>query len=174
MYTELLLQGNISKVGKFLQEVQNNKKLNLTDEQKISFKEVLVETLYGGSEVKSVNNIQKQLLLSGLTELNHGNDYRNLLLTNLDENSNLSIFQKQLLNSISNTKKDAVLNSNILTNALSDLTLHKNTENSSSLVDNNMIKSKAKSSYQQQMAMKLSSGYQAMASRIEQINSHFA
>ena len=174
MYTELFLQGNISKVGKFLQEVQDNKKINLTDEQKISFKEVLVETLYGGSELKNANNIQKQLLLSGLTELNHGNDYRSLSLTNLGENSNLSIFQKQLLNSISNTKEDAVLKSSILTNALSDLTVHQNTENSRSLIDNNMIKSKAKSSYQQQMAMNLSSGYQAMASRIEQINSHFA
>lgn len=56
---------NLLITQKLLQDVSDNKKLNLSAEQKIAFKEVLTEALLGNG-INTISDIQKQSIINEL------------------------------------------------------------------------------------------------------------
>lgn len=167
---------NILFSQKLLQELSENKKLNLSEDQKTTFKNVLTDTLLNSSNTKNLSDIQRQALLkdpkiANIVDLYSENGFLNLLDTKLDKDSNLSTVQKQLINSNGLTSEGSLSSSaNILIDTL--LKQNKVTDQEQAR-NNNAVKAKAKSSYQQQIPTSISTNMRNMASRIEQIRSNF-
>ena len=171
---------NILFTQKLLQELSENKKLNLSEEQKTAFKNVLTDTLFNSSNIKNLSDIQKQLLLkepkvSNILDLYTENGFLNLFETKLDKDSNLSTVQKQLINSIGLTSEGSISSStNTLIDAITNSTLKQNKVTDKTQVgNNNAVKAKAKFSYQQQIPISILTNMGGMASRIEQIRTNF-
>lgn len=170
---------NILFTQKLLKEVSENKKLNLSEAQKTAFKNVLTDTLLNSSNIKDLSDIQRQLLLkdpnvSKIFDLNSENGFLNLLDTNLEKGNNLSTIKNQLINSIGLTSKGSISSSdNVLINAISNSTLKQNNVTDKAHAGNkNSVKAKARSSYQQQIPVSMSTNMGDMAARIEQIRSN--
>ncbi|KOY82843.1 hypothetical protein I6G82_12410 [Lysinibacillus macroides] len=170
---------NILFTQKLLQELSENKKLNLSEEQKTAFKNVLTDTLFNSSNIKNLSDIQRQSLLKepkvSILDLYSENGFLNLLETKLDKDNNLSTVQKQLINSIGLTSDGSISSStNILIDAIANSTLKQDKVIDKTQVgNNNAVKAKAKSSYQQQIPINILTNMGGMASRIEQIRTNF-
>ena len=169
---------NVLFSQKLLQELSDNKTLNLSEDQKTAFKNVLSETLLKSSNEKNISNLQIQTLLqdsktSNIMDLYSDSSFQSLLTSNLDKSSDLSAVQKQLFKKIGLPSDDTVSpSSNILIEALAKSTSNENKVSGKSQVDyNNVVK--AKKSYQQQLPINLSTNIGEMSSRIEHIRSNF-
>ncbi|MFJ7952166.1 hypothetical protein ACIQZG_11630 [Lysinibacillus sp. NPDC096418] len=171
---------NILFTQKLLQELSENKKLNLSEDQKTAFKNVLTDTLLNSSSIKDLSDIQRQSILkdakvSNILDLYSENGFLNPLETKLDKDSNLSTVQKQLMNSNGLTSEGTISSStNILLDAIANSTSKQNKVTDKAQVgNNNAVKAKAKSSYQQQIPLSISTNMGVMTSRIEHIKSNF-
>lgn len=171
---------NLLFTQKLLQELPENKKLNLSEKQKTAFQKVLTEALLKSSDIKNLSDLQDQLILKdpklfNMINVNNQNGFLNLLGTKLNKDSNLSNVQVQLLKSLNLTSEGSSSpSSNILISALTNSNLKQNKVTAKSQVgNNNAIKAKAKTSYQQQIPTNLSTNMGRMFSRIEQITSNF-
>ncbi|TKI72537.1 hypothetical protein FC756_01380 [Lysinibacillus mangiferihumi] len=171
---------NILFTQKLLQELSENKKLNLSEDQKTAFKNVLTDTLLNSSNIKKISDIQRQSLLknpkeSNILDLYSENGFLDLLETKLDKDSNLSTVQKQLINSIGLTSKGSISSSaKIFIDDIVNSTLKQNkVTDKVQAGNNNAVKAKARSLYQQQIPVSISTNMGDMTSRIEQIRSHF-
>jgi len=171
---------NILFTQKLLQELSENKKLNLSEDQKTAFKNVLTDTLLNSSNIKNLSDKQRQSLLkdpkiSNILDLSSENGFLDLLETKLDKDSNLSTVQKQLLNSIGLTSEGSISSSaNIFMDDIANSTLIQNkVTDKAQAGNNNAVKAKARSSYQQQIPISISTNMGDMGSRIEQIRSNF-
>jgi len=157
---------NLLITQKLLQDVSDNKKLNLSAEQKIAFKEVLTETLLGNG-INTISDIQKQSIIN---ELKKSNGLYGLNPTTLN-GSNVSTIQQQIFNSLGLSNPNTLSSSNLLLTALSNTVAN---ESATSKIGNNAaIKTKAMASYRQQSPISLSTNMGALASRIGDIRSGF-
>ena len=162
---------NLLITQKLLQDVSDNKKLNLSAEQKIAFKEVLTEALLGNG-INTISDIQKQSIINELKNSNGLNNYLNGLNPNTLGSSSVSSIQQQILNSLGLTNSNTPSTSNLLLAALSNPSVA--SESATSKIGNNTVaKTKAMASYQQQTPMNLSTNMGALASRIGDIRSGF-
>jgi len=157
---------NLLITQKLLQDVSDNKKLNLSAEQKIAFKEVLTETLLGNG-INTISDIQKQSIIN---ELKKSNGLYGLNPTTLN-GSNVSTIQQQIFNSLGLSNPNTLSSSNLLLTALSNTVAN---ESATSKIGNNAAtKTKAMASYRQQSPISLSTNMGALASRIGDIRSGF-
>ena len=163
---------NLLITQKLLQDVSDNKKLNLSAEQKIAFKEVLTEALLGNGTMNAVSDIQKQSIINELRNSNGLNSYLNVLNLNGLDGSDVSTIQQQIFNSLGLTNSNTQATSNLLLTALSNPTVA-NESATSKIGNNTAAKTKAMASYQQQSPMSLSTNMGEMASRIGDIRSGF-
>ncbi|QGG51421.1 hypothetical protein [Lysinibacillus pakistanensis] len=161
---------NLLITQKLLQDVSDNKKLNLSAEQKIAFKEVLTEALLGNG-INTISDIQKQSIINELKKSNGLNNYLyGLNPTTLD--GNVSTIQQQIFNSLGLSNPNILSTSNPLLTALSNPSVA--SESAPSKIGNNAAaKTKAMASYQQQSPISLSTNMGALASRIGDIRSGF-
>jgi len=162
---------NLLITQKLLQDVSDNKKLNLSAEQKIAFKEVLTETLLGNG-INTISDIQKQSIINELKKSNGLNNYLYGLNPTTLDGSNVSTIQQQIFNSLGLTNSNTQATSNLLLTALSNPTVA-NESATSKIGNNTAAKTKAMASYQQQSPMSLSTNMGEMASRIGDIRSGF-
>lgn len=163
---------NLLITQKLLQDVSDNKKLNLSAEQKIAFKEVLTEILLSNGTTNAVSDIQKQSIINELKNSNGLNSYLNALNPNALHGSGESTIQQQILNSLGLTNSNNQSSSNLFLAALSNSSVAG--EGATSKIGNNTAaKTKAMASYQQQTPMNLSTNMGALASRIGDIRSGF-
>lgn len=167
---------NLLFTQKLLQELPENKKLNLSEKQKTAFQKVLTEALLKSSDIKNLSDLQDQLILKdpklfNMINLNNQNDFLNLLDTKLNKTSNLSNDQIQLLKSLNLTSEGSISPSSKI--LISELTNSNLKQVKSQVGNNNAIKTKAKTSYQQQIPINLRTNMGGMFSRIEQITSNF-
>lgn len=61
---------NLLLTQKLLQELPENKTLNLSEKQKASFKQILTEALLKSSDTKNLSDLQNQLFLKNPTLFN--------------------------------------------------------------------------------------------------------
>lgn len=161
---------NLLITQKLLQDVSDNKKLNLSAEQKIAFKEVLTETLLGNG-INTISDIQKQSIINELKKSNGLNNYLYGLNPTTLDGSNVSTIQQQIFNSLGLSNPNTLSSSNLLLTALSNTVAN---ESATSKIGNNAaIKTKAMASYRQQSPISLSTNMGALASRIGDIRSGF-
>ncbi|WP_342535657.1 hypothetical protein MHI04_10155 [Lysinibacillus sp. FSL K6-1151] len=169
---------NLLLTQKLLQELPENKTLNLSEKQKASFKQILTEALLKSSDTKNLSDLQNQLFLKNPTlfnmiNLNTQSGFLNLLEAQLDEDYYLSKVQKQLLKSTDLTREGFISpSSNIVINTLVNSRLKPNKMAAKSHVDKHNT-AKAKTSYPQQIPIILSTNMGEMFSRIQQITSSF-
>lgn len=162
---------NLLITQKLLQDVSDNKKLNLSAEQKIAFKEVLTEALLGNG-INTISNIQKQSIINELKKSNGLNNYLYGLNPTTLDGSNVSTIQQQIFNSLGLSNPNTLSTSNLLLTALSNPSVA--SESATSKIGSNAAaKTKAKASYQQQSPISLSTNMGALASRIGDIRSGF-
>jgi len=161
---------NLLITQKLLQDVSDNKKLNLSAEQKIAFKEVLTETLLGNG-INTISDIQKQSIINELKKSNGLNNYLYGLNPTTLDGSNVSTIQQQIFNSLGLSNPNTLSTSNPLLTALSNTVAN---ESATSKIGNNAAtKTKAMASYRQQSPISLSTNMGALASRIGDIRSGF-
>lgn len=160
---------NIIFTQKLLQEVSENKKLNLSEDQKITFKNVLAEILLNRSNINNLSNIKNQ----SLVDLYRDYSFFDFFKTELDNNQKFSTAQLQLLYNIGLTDESS--NSpfaNMFMNNILNSTLNQNKVTDKEYIgDNNAVKARAKSLYQQQIP--ISSNIESITSRIEEIRTNF-
>ena len=157
---------NLLITQKLLQDVSDNKKLNLSAEQKIAFKEVLTEALLGNG-INTISDIQKQSIIN---ELKKSNGLYGLNPTTLN-GSNVSTIQQQIFNSLGLSNPNTLSTSNALLTALSNTVANESA--TSKIGKNAPTKTKAMASYRQQSPISLSTNMGALASRIGDIRSGF-
>lgn len=160
---------NLLITQKLLQDVSDNKKLNLSAEQKIAFKEVLTEALLGNG-INTISDIQKQSIINELKKSNGLNNYLYGLNPTTLDGSNVSTIQQQIFNSLGLSNSNTPSTSNLLLTALSNTVAN---ESATSKIGNNTAKTKAMASYRQQSPISLSTNMGALASRIGDIRSGF-
>ena len=161
---------NLLITQKLLQDVSDNKKLNLSAEQKIAFKEVLTEALLGNG-INTISDIQKQSIINELKKSNGLNNYLYGLNPTTLDGSNVSTIQQQIFNSLGLSNPNTLSTSNALLTALSNTVANESA--TSKIGKNAPTKTKAMASYRQQSPISLSTNMGALASRIGDIRSGF-